>query len=73
MSLINKEIGEFTVQAYHEGAFKTVSKADVLGKRIVQTGKSGEVLSSEMRREFFAGVGVPRAHCPLYTDVNIEI
>ena len=68
MSLINKEIGEFTVQAYHEGAFKTVSKADVLGKRIVQTGKSGEVLSSEMRREFFAGVGVPRAHCPLYTD-----
>ena len=73
MSLINKEIGEFTVQAYHEGAFKTVSKADVLGKRIVQTGKSGEVSSSEMRREFFAGVGVPRAHCPLYTDVNIEI
>lgn len=32
MSLINKEIGESTVQAYHEGAFKTVSKADVLGK-----------------------------------------
>ena len=27
MSLINKEIGEFTVQAYHEGAFKAVSKA----------------------------------------------
>lgn len=73
MSLINKEIGEFTVQAYHEGAFKTVSKADVFGKRIVQTGKSGEVSSSEMRRKFFAGVGVPRAHCPLYTDVNIEI
>ena len=32
MSLINKEIGEFTVQAYHEGAFKAVSKADILGK-----------------------------------------
>ena len=32
MSLINKEIGEFTVQAYHEGAFKAISKADVLGK-----------------------------------------
>lgn len=32
MSLINKEIREFTVQAYHEGAFKAVSKADVLGK-----------------------------------------
>ena len=32
MSLINKEISDFTVQAYHEGAFHTVSKADVLGK-----------------------------------------
>ena len=32
MSLINKEIGEFTVQAYHQGAFKSVSKKDVLGK-----------------------------------------
>ena len=32
MSLINKEIGEFTVQAYHEGAFRVISKADVLGK-----------------------------------------
>ena len=34
MSLINKEIGEFTVQAYHEGAFKAVSKADILGKAL---------------------------------------
>ena len=32
MSLINKEISDFTVQAYHEDAFKEVSKADVLGK-----------------------------------------
>ena len=32
MSLINKEIGDFTVQAYVDGDFKTVSKADVLGK-----------------------------------------
>ena len=32
MSLINKEIGEFTVQAYHEGTFKAISKGDVLGK-----------------------------------------
>ena len=32
MSLINKEISDFSVQAYYEGAFKTVSKADVLGK-----------------------------------------
>ena len=32
MSLINKEISDFTVQAYHEDAFKEVSKADVLGQ-----------------------------------------
>ena len=32
MSLINKEIADFTVQAYHEGDFKTVTKADTLGK-----------------------------------------
>ena len=32
MSLINKEISDFAVQAYHEGAFRAISKADVLGK-----------------------------------------
>ena len=32
MSLINKEIGEFTVEAYQNNAFKTVSKKDILGK-----------------------------------------
>lgn len=32
MSLINKEISDFSVQAYHEGEFKEFSKADVLGK-----------------------------------------
>jgi peroxiredoxin (alkyl hydroperoxide reductase subunit C) len=32
MSLIGKEISDFSVQAFHDGAFKTVSKADVLGK-----------------------------------------
>ncbi|MCI6553068.1 MAG: alkyl hydroperoxide reductase subunit C [Lachnospiraceae bacterium] len=32
MSLINKEIVDFTVQAYADGEFKTVSKEDVLGK-----------------------------------------
>ena len=32
MSLINKEIGEFSVQAFQNGEFKTVTKADVLGK-----------------------------------------
>lgn len=32
MSLINKEIGEFQVKAFQKGEFKTVSKADVLGK-----------------------------------------
>ena len=31
-SLINKEIGEFTVESYQKGAFKTVSKKDILGK-----------------------------------------
>ena len=30
MSLINKEIGEFCVQAYHNEAFKEVKKEDVL-------------------------------------------
>ena len=32
MSLINKEIAYFTVEAYQSCAFKTVSKKDVLGK-----------------------------------------
>ncbi|MBR7113865.1 MAG: peroxiredoxin [Firmicutes bacterium] len=32
MSLINKEVADFSVQAYHEGKFKTVTKGDVLGK-----------------------------------------
>ncbi|QWT17150.1 peroxiredoxin [Collinsella sp. zg1085] len=31
MSLIGKEIGDFSVQAFHNNEFKTVSKADVLG------------------------------------------
>ena len=30
--MINKEISEFRTQAYHENEFKTVTKADVLGK-----------------------------------------
>ena len=32
MSLINKEINDFTVQAYQNGEFKIVTKADILGK-----------------------------------------
>ena len=32
MSMINKEIGDFTVQAYQNGEFHAVSKKDVLGK-----------------------------------------
>lgn len=32
MSLIGKEISEFKVQAYQDGAFKEISKTDVLGK-----------------------------------------
>lgn len=32
MSLINKEVSDFSVQAFHKGEFKTVNKADILGK-----------------------------------------
>ena len=32
MSMINKEIGAFTAQAYQDNAFKTVTKEDILGK-----------------------------------------
>ena len=32
MSLIQKEIADFSVQCYQDNAFRTVSKADVLGK-----------------------------------------
>lgn len=32
MSLIGKEIGDFSVQSYQNNAFKTVTKQDVIGK-----------------------------------------
>ena len=32
MSMINKEINEFCVQAYQNNAFKTITKADILGQ-----------------------------------------
>ena len=32
MSLINKEINDFSVMSYHAGAFEKVTKADILGK-----------------------------------------
>ena len=32
MSLINKEVSPFTVQAYVNNTFKTVTKEDILGK-----------------------------------------
>lgn len=32
MSLINKEVSDFSVQSFQNGEFKTVTKADVLGK-----------------------------------------
>ena len=32
MSMINKEVNEFTVQAYVNNAFQTVSKSDIVGK-----------------------------------------
>ncbi|MDR2019353.1 MAG: peroxiredoxin [Treponema sp.] len=32
MSMIYKEVGDFSVEAFHEHTFKTVTKADILGK-----------------------------------------
>ena len=32
MSMINKEVHDFTVQAYVDNSFKSVSKSDILGK-----------------------------------------
>jgi peroxiredoxin (alkyl hydroperoxide reductase subunit C) len=32
MSLIQKEVGDFFLNAFHENAFKTVTRADILGK-----------------------------------------
>ncbi len=32
MSLINREISDFSVQSFQNGEFKTVTKADILGK-----------------------------------------
>lgn len=32
MSMINKEVNDFSVQAYLDNAFKTITKADILGK-----------------------------------------
>lgn len=32
MSLINKEISDFRAEAFHNGEFKTVTKADLIGK-----------------------------------------
>lgn len=32
MSMIKKEVGDFTVQAFHDGNFKKVTKEDILGK-----------------------------------------
>jgi peroxiredoxin (alkyl hydroperoxide reductase subunit C) len=30
--MIQKEVGDFSVQAFHDNAFKTLTKADILGK-----------------------------------------
>ena len=32
MSMINKEVSDFSVQAYQNGEFKTVTKKDIMGK-----------------------------------------
>lgn len=34
MSLINKEIVDFKVQAFVDGEFREITKADVLGKMV---------------------------------------
>ena len=34
MSMINKEVSDFSVQAYQNGEFKTVTKADILSGRL---------------------------------------
>ena len=31
MSMINKEVGEFSVQAFQDNAFRTVTRDDILG------------------------------------------
>ena len=36
MSMINKEVSDFSLQAYHNNDFKTVSKKDILGKWSLQ-------------------------------------
>ena len=35
MSMIGKEIADFKTHAFHEKAFKTVTKEDILGKWII--------------------------------------
>ncbi len=32
MSLINKEVSEFSVQAFQDNAFKAVTKEEIMGK-----------------------------------------
>lgn len=32
MSMINKEVNDFAVQAFHNGEFKTIKKSDIIGK-----------------------------------------
>jgi len=32
MSIMNREVAEFSVQSYQSGEFKTVTKKDILGK-----------------------------------------
>ena len=76
MSLINKEIGDFTVQAYVDGDFKTVSKADVLGKWSVFFFYPADftfVCPTELedlanKYEDFKGIGCEIYSCLLYTS-----
>ena len=37
MSMINKEINDFSVQAYQNGEFKTITKNDIMSWKIFRT------------------------------------
>ena len=80
MSLINKEISDFSVQAFHEGAFKKVSKSDVLGKWGVFFFYPADftfVCPTELedlanKYEEFKAIGVPEPWIPLLRKMGFN-
>ena len=52
MSMINKEIDDFTVQAFHNDDFETVTKDDVLGKWGVILPRDSQDLTLPLHRLF---------------------